>query len=673
MHYYLLWYGLAALCGACFAVKTYMKKGYLCKLTAGLFAAASLLNITYLARIYSTSLRTISVSTSLYFVTMDILVLFLFNYVMEFTGAFKLVSENRRIIHIVLDSVVSIDALCLLLNIFFGFELQYRYISYSKYAVKYMYSGTILFTLHLILIFAIVILALLVLLWKTLHIPSLYRARYLNSLLALLCVTVINALYILEFLNVSMDITVFIYGYLCPIVYWNTFDYSSKSMLNSTRKMILEYMGTPMILFDYEGYVADSNKDMRKLFPILNNTEVKMNMMDFMQIGSFKLQNTDSDQVFEWYGPGEEGVKAYQCNFNCLRDEKGRVIGKLFTLRDLEVERDMLTQLYSKQSFWNRMKSIEARGVYPITVVVCNANQIGLINDVYGWEKGNQMIRLTADLLRKNLPETTILARMEDGDIAAGFLEVEQEYAVRLFENIREQYQQANDTGIDSDLQYGIAVVRNNSQSIEAAVKEAGESLQTKKLMAETSKMSSQLDSLKQTLTESDYETEEHVERTKAMAIRLGKALNLPDSELSKLALLAVLHDIGKIAIPHSILLKQGKLTDEEWAIMKTHTEKGYRIAYASNELQPIAEYILHHHERYDGKGYPSGLVGEDIPLLSRIITVVDSHDVMIHDRPYHNAMSPDAAVEELLRCSGSQFDPHIVTTFLKVLEDLSA
>jgi HD-GYP domain-containing protein (c-di-GMP phosphodiesterase class II) len=171
-------------------------------------------------------------------------------------------------------------------------------------------------------------------------------------------------------------------------------------------------------------------------------------------------------------------------------------------------------------------------------------------------------------------------------------------------------------------------------------------------------------------LTESDYETEEHVERTKAMAERLGRALELSDAELGKLTLLAVLHDIGKIAIPHAILSKPGKLTEEEWQIMRTHTEKGYRIASASKELQPIADYILHHHERWDGKGYPSGLAGEEIPLLSRIITVVDSHDVMVHDRPYHNAMSQADAEKELLRCSGSQFDPHIVSVFLQVLRD---
>lgn len=394
-------------------------------------------------------------------------------------------------------------------------------------------------------------------------------------------------------------------------------------------------------------------------------------MVDFMQIAAIReLQNTNTDQMFEWHNPGEVGARIYQCNFICLKDEKDRSIGHLLLMKNMEMEKDMLTQLYSKQCFYERMAHVVNHQMYPITVVICNANGIGLVNDVYGWAKGNEMLRLAADLLRDNLPPNVITARLDDCDMAVGFTQIEQEYAVRLFENIREQYRQANDTGINTDLEYGIAVIRDDTKSVEQAVKEASESMRTKKLMNETSQKSSQLDSLKQTLTESDYETEEHVERTKAMAIKLGRALNLTDAELGKLALLAVLHDIGKIAIPHSILLKPGKLTDEEWEVMKTHTEKGYRIANASKELKPIAEYILHHHERWDGQGYPGGLSEDEIPLLSRIITVVDSHDVMVHDRPYHKAMSHAEAVEELLRCSGSQFDPHIVTIFLQVLQE---
>ena len=668
--FFYAWYGLAALCALVYAVKAYKKKMRLAVFEGNVFLMAAMLNALYAVRIAARSYFVASLSTSIYFACMDLMVLTALQFSIEFTefqiGSFK----NRKYFYLLMDGVVLIDAAMLIVNVFHEIELRYQNNLYSIYAIKFMYVPMTPFYFHLGLMVLLAAAIVYVLFVKVCSVPKIYSGRYRYTLVGLLAVLLFSCGYVSGMLKMSIDISVLLYGFVCPVIYGNTFDYTSKSMLNSTRKMILEYMGTPMVLFDYEGYVADTNRDMRELFPVLDNQERKISIMDFMQIASFKeLQDTVTDQVFEWHNPNEGDVKVYQCNFTCLKDEKDRNIGHLLLMKNLEVERDLLTQLYSKQSFYTRMDRIIEKGLYPITVVVCNTNGIGLVNDVFGWKKGNEMLRRAADLLRDNLPKSAVLARLEDGDMAAGLAQVEQEYAVRLFENIREQYRAGNDTGTNTDLEYGIVTIRDGSKSVEEALKEAGSSMRTKKLMNETSQKSSLLDSLTQTLTESDYETEEHVERTKEMAVRLGKALNLADTDLGRLALLAVLHDIGKIAIPHAILLKPGKLTDEEWEIMKSHTEKGYRIASASKELQSIAEYILHHHERWDGNGYPSGLKGEEIPLLSRIITVVDSHDVMVHDRPYHKAMSHEQAVEELLRCSGTQFDPHLVQVFLKVIE----
>jgi len=128
-----------------------------------------------------------------------------------------------------------------------------------------------------------------------------------------------------------------------------------------------------------------------------------------------------------------------------------------------------------------------------------------------------------------------------------------------------------------------------------------------------------------------------------------------------------MLHDIGKVGIDDSILKKPGRLTDREWAIMKKHTEIGYRIAMSSPELEKIAEYILTHHERWDGKGYPYGLKGEEIPLLSRILAIADSYDAMTEDRVYRKAMSHEEAIEEIKRNAGTQFDPFIAELFLQI------
>lgn len=636
-----------------------------------MFVMVAAVNLSYLARFGAQTYFAASLRTSIYFVCLDFLLLTMVCYVVEFTQPKIAVMKRKRLFYLSVSALVFVDASCLIVNIFHEILLRYQYQSDNIYSIPYMYQTKPLFYFHMGLVGLLVCLAIYILIYKSFSVPKIYRARYRNSLLWLLGMTFLNIVYVTGILKLPVDAALLIYGFSCPFVYMNTFDYSSKGMLNTTRKMIMEYMDTPMILFDYEGYVADTNKDMRNLFPVLDNQKYRISMMDFIQIGAFReLQSSNTDQVFEWDNPQKIGARVYQGDFRCLKDEKGRSIGNLLLLRSKEVERDMLTQLYSKNSFYSKMEKVLSCGVYPMTIVVCNANGIGLVNDVYGWTKGNKMLKKAADLMRENLPGEAILARLEDGDMAAGLMETEQEYAVRLFENIREQYRKDNDTGINTDLEYGIVVIRDDTKSIEEAVREAAQSMRMKKMMNQSSRKSSLLDSLTQTLTESDYETEEHVERTKEMATRLGRALNLSDAELGKLALLAVLHDIGKIAIPHSILLKPGKLTESEWEVMKTHTEKGYRIASASKELQPIGEFILHHHERWDGGGYPGGLAKEEIPLLSRIITVVDSHDVMVHDRPYHKAMSHEAAVEELRRCSGAQFDPHLVDVFLEVLEE---
>jgi HD-GYP domain-containing protein (c-di-GMP phosphodiesterase class II) len=154
----------------------------------------------------------------------------------------------------------------------------------------------------------------------------------------------------------------------------------------------------------------------------------------------------------------------------------------------------------------------------------------------------------------------------------------------------------------------------------------------------------------------------------KEMALVLGVSLKLRENKLNELSLLSALHDIGKIAIPDEILMKKGKLTDEEWIIIKRHPEVGYNISGSSPHLIPIADAVLAHHEWWNGSGYPRGLKGEDIPLTSRIISIIDAYDVMTHERSYKKAVSRQDALEELRRCAGTQFDPSLVEIFTQIV-----
>jgi HD-GYP domain-containing protein (c-di-GMP phosphodiesterase class II) len=167
-----------------------------------------------------------------------------------------------------------------------------------------------------------------------------------------------------------------------------------------------------------------------------------------------------------------------------------------------------------------------------------------------------------------------------------------------------------------------------------------------------------------------DPATFRHVDRVASYAYAIGKQLSLGPTRLRDLVLAAQLHDIGKISLPHYILTKAGKLTDDEWWIMKQHPGKGWEIVSRASRLRPVAQIIRHHHERFDGDGYPDALTGDEIPLEARIISVADAFDAITSERPYRGAMTMAEAKAELRRVAGSQLDPEIVDAFLRVLDN---
>jgi HD-GYP domain-containing protein (c-di-GMP phosphodiesterase class II) len=214
----------------------------------------------------------------------------------------------------------------------------------------------------------------------------------------------------------------------------------------------------------------------------------------------------------------------------------------------------------------------------------------------------------------------------------------------------------------------GAVTKKEPSQDIQKILKEAEERMYRSKLLENKSVRDSIISSLRKTLFERSHESEEHTYRLRELALQLGHTLGLSDGELDQLSLLATLHDIGKIAIPEGIILKPGDLSPEEWAMIWKHPETGYRIAGSSPELAPIAEAILAHHEWWDGNGYPRGLKGQEIPLISRIIAIGEAYDVMTHGQPYRRAKSGEEALQELRKKAGIQFDPQLTDQFIKII-----
>ncbi len=164
-----------------------------------------------------------------------------------------------------------------------------------------------------------------------------------------------------------------------------------------------------------------------------------------------------------------------------------------------------------------------------------------------------------------------------------------------------------------------------------------------------------------------EHETGNHSQRVVRYSMAVAKRLGVPERQMPDLGRGALLHDIGKIGVPDAILLKPGKLTPDEWAVMKRHPEIGFEILRSIDFLKPAAEMVLAHQERMDGGGYPRGLSGEAIPIAARIFAIADTFDAMTSDRPYRKALSAAAAREEIARYSGTQFDPRAADAFLSM------
>lgn len=192
------------------------------------------------------------------------------------------------------------------------------------------------------------------------------------------------------------------------------------------------------------------------------------------------------------------------------------------------------------------------------------------------------------------------------------------------------------------------------------------ETLRIKEMEAQVSALrSAAICSFNQLLDLKDLNTGVHSTRLAEWGMRVGQELGLSDADLQNLEISALLHDIGKVGIPDAILRKPGKLTDEEYALMKKHPEYGWAVLRILPGFERAALDILHHHENFDGTGYPAGLKETEIPVVSRIVSVIDAFDAMVSSRPYRNGLPPEEAVRRLIASSGTQFDPLVVQSFL--------
>ena len=634
-----------------FAIKAFRKPGKVGRALGWSATFAGIITLAYLGSVQTTNGVLVSVCSNLTFISLDCMLVSLAYYAFLVTGLHSV--RGSKAVNNIIRTFALLDILMLLTNIFTGAAVTFRLLT----PVGVAYQMKTPYIVHLVFTYFIVVVTLIVLIHKSMKTPRKYRNQYLLIIAAIGVVVLINALFLFQDRDsffAKVDCSTLGYSIGLFLMYWTAFDYKQNDMLNSLSKTVMENVNQGIVLFDYMNEMIMCNHRAEALLVGVPLRQ-EMPVGDFCQaVGlPFSGEEQFSAQC------DIEGCAPMRCDYRVLRDERDGVIGRLYAFTDITRDTDLTTGFEYAKDYAFTNKNAAA---YPAPTAVIVFDIVGLreINRVQGRDRGDLLIRALAKRMRQTLPQ--------DATFLRGF----EAYLIAICPGLDERdvagKAEAILRGSGERLIYSMS--DTGGRTLTEALKTAYRSIQIKKLLCDDSLRSQALASLVRALKEADADTEDHVRRTQKMGAMLGRRIGLTDAEMVQLELLCLLHDIGKIGIPLEILNKPGKLTDQEWEVLRTHPEKGYQIAMSADELSTIADMILYHHERWDGQGYPRGLKGEEIPVLSRIISIMDAYDAMVNDRSYRKALTPEAAQEEIRVNAGTQFDPTLAAEFLKLLEE---
>ena len=662
LDYYIMISILIALVDAVLAIKSFQKNKTTGRFLGHACAGAAVVDISYLVSILNDDYLCMSVMSSIYFVTIDVMLLCLLVFTVYFTKGKFTKAGNTFLGLSVLYTAFEIVVFAI--NPFY--EIAIHYVPRNTLIAKYSYQMRPLYVIHLLFTYTLVIVVVVLLIRKMCSIPKEYRAQYQYVILGILVIVSVNGVFLFwpgETVYSLLDYSICGYSLTAFLLYWSCFDYSTHGMLNCLKTSIFENIGQGIVLFDYNDHLILHNERADALLGGIQPEKCAV-LEDFLNCYDLSLNAETEDDSFslQCYIKNDEDVRPLRCDIRSLKNEKGQRLGQLFVFSDAALETDLLTGFQDWESFQLFAGSNPNAFPCPTAVAICDINSLSVINSTMGNQAGNQAIKMLADTMRQCFPKQTYYVRGLEANLIALCSHSNEAAMQTHMARVKESF--------SGKIQYAVSVTTESNPDIQQAILMATKAMRAKKLLDRESIHSEMLTSLIRALQECDSDTEHHVRRTQLMGAELGKRIELTDIQQSKLSLLCLLHDIGKIGIPLEILNKPGKLSDEEWKILQSHTEKGYEIASSNNELRGIADEIRHHHERWDGKGYPDGLSRESIPLLSRVIAVVDAYDAMTNNRSYRHAISASKAMAELRRCAGSQFDPFIVSEFLQMLKE---
>jgi len=356
-------------------------------------------------------------------------------------------------------------------------------------------------------------------------------------------------------------------------------------------------------------------------------------------------------------------------------------------------DRDPVTGLHNHRAVYQRLHSEmerHGRSGKPLSILMMDLDNFKLFNDTYGHPAGDEVLKRVAGVLRRSCRESDVVARFGGDEFLMILPETTLKQAIRCAERVatsigKERFRCEDSATLPIGFSYGIAVFPDDSQEAQELVARADANLYQSKVQgggkitvrgaATLENMLSNVNgydlfrAMVIAIDNKDGYTRKHSEEVTEYSLQIAQALGLSAETLQTIQVSGILHDVGKIGVPDSILKKPGKLTDEEFDLMKQHPVFGAVIVGSIAGMDEVVLGVRHHHERYDGRGYPDGLKGEEIPLIGRIMAVADAYSAMTTCRPYRKGLTQHQALQEIRKNLGAQFDPRIGEVFIALRE----
>lgn len=331
---------------------------------------------------------------------------------------------------------------------------------------------------------------------------------------------------------------------------------------------------------------------------------------------------------------------------------------------------DQLTGVYNRRFYEEELRRLNNGRSMPITLVLFDVNGLKLINDAFGHFAGDKVLKKAAEVIKKQCREGDIIARIGGDEFVVLLPNTSASHTEIIVKRIQNAMKKERVDSVMLSVSCGWETKTQPEQDIALVFKKAEDLMYTVKLRESFSMRQDTIQAIIKNLYNKTNMEEAHANRVSQLCEKLGQAMEFNGDYISQLKTAGLMHDIGKIAVNEKILNKTDKLNENEWLEIKRHPEIGYNILRSISEYGVLAEQVLGHQERWDGTGYPRELKGDQIPLISRIISIADAFDAMTSFRPYRNTMSEGEALAEIKRCEGTQFDPEIGELFRKGFDD---